>query len=187
MTAEGFLFSEDRDKERRRQEWERQSRIYGTEEFWQAYAIYIRTSKWKKICAEVKKRARGRCERCGPNVIQVGGPYQVHHLTYDRFMHERLSDLQHLCLNCHRIADRERERRNELAYQAAGEEARESAGMNNLLHEENTARIGRINSVVIWPAPTKNGRSGSSKSSTKVMTISTGAARPMRLQVGVFK
>jgi hypothetical protein len=129
MISDGFLFPEDREKERRRKEWERVSRIYGTPEFWQAYAIYVRTSKWKNLCQEVKKRARGRCERCGPHLIQFG-PYQVHHLTYDRFMNESMSDLQHLCLPCHKIADREREQRNDCAYKAAGEEASEAAGMN---------------------------------------------------------
>lgn len=127
--SNGFLFPEDLEKERRRQEWERQSRNYGTDQFWQAYAIYIRTSQWKKLCHDVKKRARGFCERCGPHVIQRG-PYQVHHLTYDRFMNELLSDLQYLCISCHKIADREREQRNQRAYESAGEEAREAKGMH---------------------------------------------------------
>lgn len=134
MTSDGFLFPEDRDKERRRQEWQARSRIYGTPEFKQAYAIYIHTANWKKLARRVKERARGRCERCGPHVIQVGGPYYVHHLTYERFMHELLSDLQYLCANCHEIADREREkqtqRANQRAYEEAGEEALEAARMN---------------------------------------------------------
>jgi phage terminase large subunit GpA-like protein len=128
--SDGLLFPDDRDKERRQAEWNRLSRIYGTEQFWQAYAIYIRSPSWRTRCVQVKKRARGRCERCGPHVIQVGGPYHVHHLTYDRFMNEPLSDLQYLCANCHRIADHERELRNQRAYEEAGEEAREAKGMD---------------------------------------------------------
>lgn len=128
--AEGFLFAEDQEKERQKKEWQRRSRIYGTPEFWFAYYFYIRTPQWRKLCQQVKKRARNRCERCGPNVIQIGGPYQVHHLTYDRFMNERLSDLQYLCMPCHRLADREREQRNRNAYEAAGEDAREAKGMD---------------------------------------------------------
>jgi hypothetical protein len=126
----GFLFREDQERERRRKKWEDRSRIYGTSEFWFAYHLYIRTPQWRKLCHEVKKRAHNRCERCGPHVIQVGGPYHVHHLTYDRFMNELLCDLQHLCVPCHRIADREREQRNQHAYEAAGEGAREAKGMN---------------------------------------------------------
>lgn len=130
MTSDGLLFPEDQEKERRRKEWERRSRIYGTPEFRFAYYLYIRTPQWRRLCEQIKKRARNRCERCGPNVIQVGGPYYVHHLTYDRFMNELLSDLQHLCLPCHKIADREREQRNKRAYEAAGDEARDAKGMN---------------------------------------------------------
>lgn len=130
MTSDhSFLFPEDQENERRKREKERRSRLYGTPEFWFAYHQYIRTSEWKRLCRQVKERARNRCERCPPSVIQLG-PFQVHHLTYDRFMCELLSDLQHLCVPCHRISDREREQRNVRAYEAAGEEAREAAGMN---------------------------------------------------------
>jgi hypothetical protein len=129
MSDDEFLFPEDREKERSRQEWERKSRIYGTPEFGLAYAVYTRSSKWKKLCAEVKRRAGGRRERCGPHVIQFP-PYSVHHLTYDRFMNERLTDLRYLCMPCHSFADRERERANRRAYEEAGKAARDAAGMN---------------------------------------------------------
>jgi|ERR1051326_7660458 DNA-directed RNA polymerase subunit RPC12/RpoP len=129
MTADKFLFPEDRQRELRRQEWLRKSRTYGSEEFEQAYAIYICTSKWKKLCQQIKERANGRCERCGPHEISLP-PFQVHHLTYERFMNELLTDLQYVCLHCHGIADRERERRNKRAYEEAGEDARDAAGMN---------------------------------------------------------
>lgn len=129
MTSDGLLFPEDRDTVRRRLQWVARSRIYGTPEFKQAYAIYIHTAKWKKLCRQVKERARGRCERCGPYVVYVGA-YGVHHKTYDRFTDEWLTDLEYLCLPCHHTADRERERRNQRAYEEAGEEALEAARMN---------------------------------------------------------
>ena len=45
-------------------------------------------------------------------------------------MRENLSDLQLLCDPHHEIADRERERLERAAFEHAGEEARDAAGMN---------------------------------------------------------
>ena len=122
ISEEGLLFSGDREKERK-------SRIYGTAEFWFAYARYIRSPEWRKICRLVKERAGNRCERCRPEDIHVG-QLSVHHLTYDRFMREKLTDLQLLCDHHHEIADREREQDAREAYEEAGEEAMGAAGMN---------------------------------------------------------
>jgi hypothetical protein len=125
----GFLFGEDQDKERQRLEFDRRSRIYGTPEFHIAYQQHLKTPEWRNLCRLVKERARNRCERCGPHVISVG-KCAVHHLTYERFMRELLTDLQLLCSHHHQIADREREARAREHYEEAGEEAREAAGMN---------------------------------------------------------
>jgi hypothetical protein len=43
ISEDGFLFSGDREKQARDREKERKSRIYGTPEFWFAYALYIRS------------------------------------------------------------------------------------------------------------------------------------------------
>ncbi len=126
---EGFLFPADREKQARDIERERRARIFGTPEFWFAYAKYIRSAEFQKLCRLVKERARNRCERCPSETIQAGR-LSVHHLTYDRFMQEKLTDLQLLCDHHHDIADRERERRAREAYEEAGEEAMEAAGMN---------------------------------------------------------
>ncbi len=129
IAEEGFLFSGDREKQARDREKEHRSRIYGTPEFWFAYAKYIRSPEWRKICRLVKERAGNRCERCRPGDIHVGR-LSVHHLTYDRFMREKLTDLQLLCDHHHEIADREREQEAREAYEQAGEEAMDAAGMN---------------------------------------------------------
>jgi hypothetical protein len=125
----GFLFPADQEKHAGDREKERRSRIYGTPEFWFAYAQYIRSPAWRKLCEFVKNRARNQCERSQPSFF-CNGRLSVHHLTYDRFMQENLSDLQLLCDAHHEIADRERERQMRDAYEAAGEAAMDAAGMN---------------------------------------------------------
>jgi hypothetical protein len=126
---EGLLFPGDREKQEHDRERERRSRIYGTPEFWFAYAQHIKSPEWRKLCRLVRERAKNRCERCRPGDIHPGR-LSVHHLTYDRFMHEKLTDLQLLCDHHHNVADRERERRIREAYQEAGEEAMDATGMN---------------------------------------------------------
>jgi len=138
ISEDGFLFSGDREKQARDREKERKSRIYGTPEFWFAYARYNRSPEWRKICRLVKQRAGNRCERCRPGDVQIGR-LSVHHLTYDRFMREKLTDLQLLCDHHHEIADHERERQTREAYEEAGEEAMDAAGMNTYF----TKKLGR--------------------------------------------
>jgi hypothetical protein len=62
ISEEGFLFSGDREKQGRGREKERKSRIYGTPEFWFAYAQYVRSPEWRKLCRLVKKRAGNLCK-----------------------------------------------------------------------------------------------------------------------------
>jgi len=132
---EGFLFPADREKQARDRERERRSRIFGTPEFWFAYAQYIKAPEWRKLCRLVKERAKNRCERCRPEEIQPGR-LCVHHLTYERFMREKLTDLQLLCDHHHDIADREREKRTREAYEEAGAEAMDAAGMNTYFRKK---------------------------------------------------
>jgi 5-methylcytosine-specific restriction endonuclease McrA len=72
-----------------------------------SYQIYLASAAWKVRRGLVLARAHGRCERCRVRVAT-----QVHHLTYARFGHERLGDLQALCADCHAAADNERRDRN---------------------------------------------------------------------------
>jgi hypothetical protein len=74
----GFLFSADQEKQAREREKERRSRIYGTPEFWFAYAQYMRSPEWRKLCGLVKKRAGNLCERSQPGCF-CNGRLSVHH------------------------------------------------------------------------------------------------------------
>jgi hypothetical protein len=121
-----FLFPEDREREKL-------ELIYGTREFWLAYARYINSQEWKKLCRQVRQRAGNRCERTPKGGIPHLPKLSVHHLTYDRFRNERLEDLQLLCEPCHKMADLEREKRNREKYKAAGEAGRENAWLESFL------------------------------------------------------
>lgn len=71
---------------------------------WRArYHAYLLSPQWQRRRRTVIARAAGACERCAG-----AGPLQVHHLTYDRMFHERLTDLVVLCEGCHEVADMER-------------------------------------------------------------------------------
>jgi phage terminase large subunit GpA-like protein len=106
------FFPEDREKD--------QSIVFGSPEWRKAYNQYIKSSAWKKLCKQVRQRARNICERCRCFATRL----EVHHLTYERFQNELLDDLQGLCPSCHAIADQEREMENRRKFEAAGEEAR---------------------------------------------------------------
>jgi 5-methylcytosine-specific restriction endonuclease McrA len=64
------------------------------------YHAYLRSDAWQRKRKAVLRRAGYRCERCGADV-----PLDIHHLTYARFGHENLEDLQALCRMCHWWAD----------------------------------------------------------------------------------
>jgi 5-methylcytosine-specific restriction endonuclease McrA len=119
MYYQGYLFEEDRQRARR-------SVIYGTPEFRRAYRVYTRSPEWKSIRRKIRMRCNGHCERCGAWTAKL----QVHHLTYDRFRHERLEDLQGLCSSCHVLADKLRESRNRQSSMAARAHARYLAAEN---------------------------------------------------------
>jgi 5-methylcytosine-specific restriction endonuclease McrA len=129
------LFPEDQERERQDQEKERLSKIYGTPEFRQAYCQYINSYAWKKLCAQVRKRARGRCERC-ERCDTLPIRLEVHHLTYERFQNELLSDLEALCPTCHTNADQEREIKNHEEFEAAGQEARYESARHTYLSKK---------------------------------------------------
>ena len=71
------------------------------------YAKYINSSKWKKKRKRKLKQVGYKCERCG--YTRYSRRLEVHHLHYDSFKNERMSDLEVLCSDCHKKADRERE------------------------------------------------------------------------------
>lgn len=63
---------------------------------WQ-YRRYLRSDAWQKLRKQVLRRAGWRCEEC-----RAYRPLDIHHLTYERFSHERLDDLTALCRECHK-------------------------------------------------------------------------------------
>lgn len=70
------------------------------------YLTYMRSAAWFALRRVIILRAKGRCERC-----HKGGRLEVHHLTYERLGHERLTDLLAVCPSCHKVLDRERTKR----------------------------------------------------------------------------
>lgn len=50
------------------------------------------------------KLTNGCCERCQLKSTRL----ELHHITYERLGHERRSDVQLLCFDCHQQADAER-------------------------------------------------------------------------------
>lgn len=61
------------------------------------YKAYLQSDEWKRIRTRIRRRARGRCERCGVNVRD-----DIHHKTYERVGNEDLKDLIAVCRPCHR-------------------------------------------------------------------------------------
>lgn len=62
------------------------------------YKQYLLSHHWYQIRRQVILRANYRCERCEC----VPDRFQIHHRTYARLGFEKLSDLQALCIKCHK-------------------------------------------------------------------------------------
>jgi len=71
-----------------------------------AYHRYLHTWPWRLRRWLRLLWAGHRCENCGNRAK----PLQCHHRTYERLFHERISDLQILCIDCHPLADEQRRR-----------------------------------------------------------------------------
>lgn len=60
------------------------------------YQKYLCSREWALLKEQVRKRCKGRCERC------FDGKYEsTHHLTYERIGKELLGDLLGVCNDCH--------------------------------------------------------------------------------------
>jgi hypothetical protein len=64
--------------------------------FKQLYAWYISSETWRALRERCLKRDKRTCQCCGATE-----DLHVHHLTYERFTHEILSDLITVCETCH--------------------------------------------------------------------------------------
>lgn len=62
------------------------------------YRKYLNTYHWKQLRDLKLSEVDNRCQICY-NSIQLN----VHHRTYERLGHEKLSDLTVLCKECHEI------------------------------------------------------------------------------------
>jgi 5-methylcytosine-specific restriction endonuclease McrA len=67
----------------------------------QSYREYLKSEHWQEVRKEKLKEAGYKCQKCGAKES-----LDIHHLTYARLGHERMSDLQALCRSCHRKAGR---------------------------------------------------------------------------------
>ena len=76
------------------------------------YREYVFSKEFARRKRERIKAADSCCERCGN--VQSAQYLTLHHLTYERLGNERDEDLQLLCRDCHREADRERQRAHPL-------------------------------------------------------------------------
>ena len=61
-----------------------------------AYEEYMNSPQWEALRLRVLTRARGICECC-----LISPAVQVHHLTYEHFMHEYAWELRAVCMPCH--------------------------------------------------------------------------------------
>lgn len=63
------------------------------------YDDYMRSKRWGELRGEVMLRAGWICELPGCDIPAV----EVHHITYDRFGNEELTDLAATCLRHHAV------------------------------------------------------------------------------------
>jgi len=60
------------------------------------YLEYLNSWEWKIKRESAIRRAKGKCRLCSRK-----NELNVHHLTYERFGHERDEDLLVVCTRCH--------------------------------------------------------------------------------------
>jgi hypothetical protein len=70
------------------------------------YREYLRSNHWKLTKENKLKLAGYRCERCG--VTSEAIKLNVHHIHYRTLNQEKPEDLQVVCDDCHRKADKDR-------------------------------------------------------------------------------
>ena len=71
------------------------------------YKAHLNSHKWRVLKANVMNERGRKCERCAATF-----GLQLHHKTYERLGHELLTDVELLCVDCHELADKEREIQN---------------------------------------------------------------------------
>jgi 5-methylcytosine-specific restriction endonuclease McrA len=62
---------------------------------------YLRSASWKALRLLIFKRDGYTCRVCGRKSFDTR-KLHAHHLTYDRLGNERMTDLETVCMRCHR-------------------------------------------------------------------------------------
>ena len=66
------------------------------------YEAYITSESWKSLREARLRKDKRKCQACGTTEN-----LHVHHVTYDRFTKEHLSDLVTVCKQCHSLIHRQ--------------------------------------------------------------------------------
>lgn len=65
------------------------------------YNVYLKSNHWRMTRFNKLLDTNFTCEKCG-HYDKSGRTLNVHHLTYANIGHEKMSDLQTLCIHCHK-------------------------------------------------------------------------------------
>lgn len=63
------------------------------------YEDYINSRAWQENRRQAFRHYGRKCQQCGRSDLVLN----VHHLTYQRFGHEKMRDLKILCDDCHKV------------------------------------------------------------------------------------
>lgn len=76
----------------------RKKNKHGHREKWrETYLAYMRSPEWRAFRDRILAERGRKCQRCG----SIRGVMHVHHLTYWRLGHERDTDVEVICADCH--------------------------------------------------------------------------------------
>ncbi len=83
-----------------------------------AYIEYLKSKKWKDFRKNVlklnygkKHKGKNHCEVCEWDFADF--ELEIHHKTYENLFNETVHDVQVLCKNCHKKADKARQKISE--------------------------------------------------------------------------
>lgn len=68
--------------------------------FSKEYYEYLNSPKWNFKRNQIAEKCNFRCQLCNKKILRG---FHIHHLTYEHFGNEPLSDLMFLCPECHLI------------------------------------------------------------------------------------
>jgi hypothetical protein len=70
------------------------------------YEAYLQTRHWLELRLRIYELRKHACQRCHKQI----SVYQVHHVNYIRLGKERDSDVQLVCVKCHEIIHKRKDR-----------------------------------------------------------------------------